>query len=48
MSIKVLMPVPSTDFDPSETGIPWRILKAAGFSVTVATPNGKAAQMQLD
>ena len=26
----ILMPLPRRDFDPSETGIPWRMLSARG------------------
>ena len=44
MNPNVLMPIPSTDFDPSETGIPWKILRRAGIKVTIATPDGKAAE----
>jgi protease I len=39
--IKVLMPIPRADCDPSETGIPWAILKQAGIAITIATPDGK-------
>ncbi|MEZ4743913.1 MAG: type 1 glutamine amidotransferase domain-containing protein [Bdellovibrionota bacterium] len=38
------MPIPSRDFDPSETGIPWRILNAAGVDVIFATPDGEMGQ----
>ncbi|EMO26929.1 hypothetical protein LEP1GSC170_2922 [Leptospira interrogans serovar Bataviae str. HAI135] len=38
---KVLIPLPSVDFDPSETSIPWKILKENGYEVFFATPNGK-------
>lgn len=40
---KVLMPLPQTDFDPTESAIPWKILKARGFDVVFATPHGKIA-----
>lgn len=36
----ILMPLPSRDFDPSETGIPWRVLSAAGHDIVFATPDG--------
>jgi len=35
------MPIPSTDFDPTETGVPWTILDARGHTVTIATPDGR-------
>ncbi|MBI3438851.1 MAG: DJ-1/PfpI family protein [Proteobacteria bacterium] len=38
----VLVPIPATDFDPTEVAIPWRILTARRHTVTFATPNGKA------
>ena len=37
----ILMPLPSTDFDPTESGVPWAILSAAGHRVVFATPDGK-------
>ena len=37
----VLMPLPSTDFDPTESAVPWAILVATGHRVVFATPNGK-------
>ena len=36
----ILMPLPSRDFDPSETGIPWRVLSEAGHRLVFATPDG--------
>jgi protease I len=40
---KILMPLPQIDFDPTESAIPWKVLKACGFEVVFATPNGKEA-----
>jgi putative intracellular protease/amidase len=37
----VLIPIPNHDFDPSEVAVPWRILRAAGYRVVFATPDGK-------
>lgn len=37
----ILMPLPSRDFDPTETGVPWTILEAKGHHVVFATPDGK-------
>jgi protease I len=36
----VLMPIPSTDFDPTETAVPWKILRDRGHEVVFATPDG--------
>jgi putative intracellular protease/amidase len=38
---KVLIPIPSRDFDPSEVAVSWSVLKRLGHSVTFATPDGK-------
>jgi putative intracellular protease/amidase len=38
---KVLIPIPSRDFDPSEVAISWSVLKRLGHSVTFATPDGQ-------
>lgn len=40
----VLVPLPSRDFDPTETAVPWKILRAAGHSVRFATPDGQPGQ----
>lgn len=37
MEKTVLIPIPSTDFDPTEVSVPWKILKAAGVKVIFAT-----------
>jgi putative intracellular protease/amidase len=39
---RVLIPIPSIDFDPSEVAIPWQVLRAADHVVAFATPDGKA------
>ena len=36
----ILMPLPSRDFDPSETGVPWRVLSGLGHRFVFATPTG--------
>lgn len=43
MTKKVLIPLPSIDFDPTECCVPWHILKNAGVEVFFATPDGKKA-----
>ncbi len=37
----VLIPLPTQDFDPTETAIPWQVLSRAGHQISFATPNGK-------
>jgi putative intracellular protease/amidase len=37
----VLIPIPARDFDPTEVGVSWRILKDAGHRVSFATPDGR-------
>ncbi len=40
MTKQVLIPVPSTDFDPTEASVPWKILSTAGVNIVFATPKG--------
>jgi protease I len=40
----VLMPIPNSDFDPTETAVPWQILRARGHEVVFATPNGQPGE----
>jgi protease I len=40
----VLIPLPRTDFDPSEAGVSWRILADAGHRCRFATPDGRPAR----
>jgi protease I len=37
---KILIPIPSTDFDPTESAVPWQALTAAGHTISFATPDG--------
>ncbi|HML06499.1 MAG TPA: type 1 glutamine amidotransferase domain-containing protein [Xanthobacteraceae bacterium] len=41
---KVLIPLPSRDFDPTEVAVSWSVLKRLGHTVAFATPDGKAGQ----
>jgi len=41
---RVLMPLPSTDYDPTESSIPWRVLTQRGVEVVIATPDGGPAE----
>jgi protease I len=43
MSI-VLMPLPERDVDPTETGVPWRVLTERGHRVVFATPDGTPSE----
>jgi putative intracellular protease/amidase len=40
---KVLIALPSRDYDPSEVGVSWQILTALGNRVAIATPDGERA-----
>lgn len=40
---KVIIPLPSYGFDPTEVAIPWLLLTQNNISVVFATPNGKQA-----
>ena len=37
---RILVPLPDTDFDPTETAVPWRILRDAGHELVFATTAG--------
>jgi protease I len=37
----VLMPLPTRDFDPTESGVPWKVLTESGHEVVFATPQGE-------
>jgi len=39
---RVLLPLPDTDFDVTETAVPWKLLTAAGHEVVFATEHGGA------
>ncbi len=41
--LKILIPLPSYGFDPTEAAIPWKLLKGR-YQIFFATPNGKKAQ----
>jgi len=38
--VRLLMPVPDTDFDTTEVAVPWRLLTDLGHSIVFATQNG--------
>src|SRR5690348_42766 len=41
--MKVLIPLPDTDFDTTEVAVPWRLLRDAGHEVVFATESGGRA-----
>jgi putative intracellular protease/amidase len=41
---RVLCPLPDTDFDPTESAVPWRLLREAGHQVVFATEAGAVAR----
>lgn len=38
---KVIIPIPSQDFDPTEVAIPWKILSDLGHNISFSTPDGR-------
>lgn len=45
--IKILIPIPSYGFDPTEVAIPWKILSSTNFEIVFATPQGKKATADI-
>jgi putative intracellular protease/amidase len=41
---KVLIPLPSRDFDPTEAAVSWEVLTRAGHEVSFATPDARPAE----
>ena len=44
---KIVMPIPSLGFDPTEVAVTWAILRDAGHQVVFATPDGAPGQADL-
>lgn len=44
---RVLMLLPNTDFDPTESAVPWHVLRAAGHDVRFASEDGTQAECDL-
>lgn len=40
MTPRVVIPIPSTDFEPTEVAAPWQVLRGGGIEVVFATPDG--------
>lgn len=41
---RILIPLPTQDFDPTEASVPWKELTALGHEVCFATPDGQIAK----
>lgn len=41
---RVLIPIPTKDFDPTEVAIPWKILKSKGVDIIFATPHARKGE----
>ena len=41
MQPRVVIPLPSEDFEPTEVAAPWQVLRDGGVEVVFATPDGK-------
>lgn len=41
--MKVLILLPECDYDPTESGLPWKAMKQAGYSLTFTTPQGQVS-----
>ncbi len=42
--VRVFMPLPDRDFDPTEVAVPWKLLREAGHDVVFATEGGNAGE----
>ena len=40
---QIVIPVPHSDFDPTEAGVPWKLLEQNQVKVVFATPDGQVA-----
>ncbi len=43
MKKRILIPVPTYGFDPSEAAIPWKLMSEQGFEIVFISPDGKKA-----
>jgi protease I len=41
--IRILIPIPSYGFDPTEVAIPWKLISKKDFEIIFSTPEGKKA-----
>jgi protease I len=44
MKKRVLIPIPQSDFDPTECAVPWKILSQNGIQIQFSTPLGQKAK----
>jgi putative intracellular protease/amidase len=42
--MRILLPLPRRDYDPTEVAVSWKILADAGHEIAFATPDGQAAR----
>lgn len=42
--MRILIPIPARDFDPSEVAVSWKVLRAAGHHLVFATPAGERGE----
>jgi protease I len=40
---RILIPIPDSDFDPTEVAVPWKIWRDLGHRIVFATPHGRQA-----
>src|SRR5512137_2156146 len=45
--LRVLIPIPAADFDPTEAAVPWKMLRSRGIAAVFATPDGKPGQADV-
>jgi putative intracellular protease/amidase len=46
-AVRVVIPLPAADFDPTEVSVPWSILRAEGYEVVFSTPLGQPARADV-
>jgi len=47
MGKRVLIPLPTEDFDPTECAVPWLALRRQGIQIDFATPRGQTARCDM-
>jgi protease I len=44
---RILIPIPSYGFDPTEVAIPWKLMSEKDFEIVFITPEGKKASADV-
>ena len=44
---RILIPIPSYGFDPTEVAIPWKLISEKDFEIVFITPDGKKASADI-